>query len=73
MFSGSDTFDPSVWLSTGLDNYSNNFSKDELDLIRVWFPADLICFSVALYLRLPVRHIVSFAWFAYLSFARGGH
>jgi len=71
VFSGS--LDPSIWLSTGIENYVTNFIKDEVDLIRVWLPADLICFSVPLYLRLPVRHIVSFVWTAYLSFARGGH
>lgn len=71
VFSGST--DPSVWLSTGLNNYSTNFAKDEFDLIRVWAPADLVCFSVPLYLRLPARHVVSFVWTAYLSFARGGH
>ena len=71
VFSGSS--DPSVWFSSGLDSYTHNFSKDEFDLIRVWLPADLVCFSVPLYLRLPVRHIVSFGWTAYLSFSRGGH
>lgn len=71
VFSGST--DPSVWTSTGLDNYMTNFAKDEADLLKVWFPADLVCFSVPLYLRLPVRHVVSFVWTAYLSFARGGH
>jgi len=71
VFSGS--MDPSVWTSTGIENYQHNFAKDEFDLLRVWFPADLVCFSVPLYLRLPVRHIVSFVWTAYLSFARGGH
>lgn len=71
VFSGST--DPSVWTSTGIENYTNNFAKDELDLVRVWLPADLVCFSVPLYLRLPVRHVVSFVWTAYLSFARGGH
>ena len=71
VFEGS--LDPSVWFSVGWDNYLTNFSKDEFDAMRVWFPADLVCFSVALYLRLPVRHIVSFVWTAYLSFARGGH
>jgi hypothetical protein len=67
--------DPVVlqWLSTGLDNYRTNFAKDEADLIKVWLPADLVCFSVPLYLRLPVRHVVSFVWTAYLSFVRGGH
>jgi hypothetical protein len=71
VFTGS--IDPSVWVSTGIDSFVTNFSKDEVDLIKVWLPADLVCFSVPLYLRLPVRHIVSFAWTAYLSFARGGH
>ena len=71
VFSGS--VDPNVWASTGIENYTSNFAKDELDLVRVWLPADLVCFSVPLYLRLPVRHVVSFVWTAYLSFARGGH
>ena len=71
VFTGS--MDPSVWISSGLDSYTTNFAKDEFDLIRVWGPADLVCFSVPLYLRLPVRHIVSFVWTAYLSFSRGGH
>ncbi len=71
VFSGS--LDPSVWTSSGIETYQKNFAKDEFDLIRVWLPADIVCFSVPLYLRLPVRHIVSFVWTAYLSFARGGH
>lgn len=71
VFSGS--YDPAVWVSAGLDSYQTNFAKDEVDLIKVWLPADLVCFSVPLYLRLPVRHVVSFVWTAYLSFARGGH
>ena len=71
VFSGS--LDPGVWADTGLGNYQSNFAKDEFDLIRVWLPADLVCFSVPLYLRLPVRHVVSFVWTAYLSFTRGGH
>lgn len=71
VFSG--TSDPSMWISQGIVNYSANFAKDEFDLIRVWAPADLVCFSVPLYLRLPVRHVVSFVWTAYLSFSRGGH
>ncbi len=71
VFSGS--VDPNIWMSTGLNDYMTNFAKDEADLLKVWFPADLVCFSVPLYLRLPVRHSVSFLWTAYLSFARGGH
>ncbi|GAX20726.1 hypothetical protein FisN_7Hh036 [Fistulifera solaris] len=71
VFSGSSV--PAEWFASGIDTYQTNFVKDETDLIRVWLPADLVCFSVPLYLRLPVRHIVSFVWTAYLSFARGGH
>lgn len=71
VFSGST--DPGVWVSSGIENYQHNFSKDEADALKVWFPADLVCFSVPLYLRLPVRHAVSFVWTAYLSFSRGGH
>lgn len=43
------------------------------DVCRVWGPADLLCFSVPLWLRLPVRHVISFAWTAYLSFVRGAN
>jgi len=71
VFSGSS--DPSEWFSTGVDTYATNFGKDEADLLKVWLPADLICFSVPLYLRMPVRQSVSFLWTVYLSFARGGH
>ena len=71
VFSGSP--DPGLWVSSGWESYTTNFAKDEVDLLKVWFPADLVCFSVPLYLRLPSRHIVSFVWTAYLSFARGGH
>ena len=71
VFSGSA--EPSVWLGSGLQSYQTNFAKDEFDLLRVWLPADIVCFSVPLYLRLPVRHVVSFVWTAYLSFSRGGH
>jgi hypothetical protein len=45
----------------GSDSFQANFAKDEFfDLILVWLPADHICLSVPLYLRLPVRHVVSF-------------
>lgn len=73
VFHDGDALDPSAILASGLGKYSANFAKDEFDLLRVWLPADLVCFSVPLYLRLPVRHVVSFVWTAYLSFARGGH
>lgn len=71
VFSGMS--DPSAWFHNGVDTYTMNFGKDEADLLKVWLPADIICFSVPLYLRMPVRQSVSFLWTAYLSFSRGGH
>ena len=71
VFSG--LLDPSNWVSSGIDSFQINFAKDELDLIRVWLPANLTFFLVPLYLRLPVRQLVSFVWTAYMPFARGGH
>mmetsp|Transcript_31291 Transcript_31291/g.57303 ORF Transcript_31291/g.57303 Transcript_31291/m.57303 type:complete len:261 (-) Transcript_31291:215-997(-) len=67
----SKVWDVQEWVTTGLTNYSNNIRKDSWDVLRVWAPADIVCFSVPLWLRLPVRHIVSFVWTAYLSFVRG--
>ena len=71
VFSGS--LDPTVWFRTGLRQYQTNLAQDWVDMVRVWLPADLLCFSVPMYLRLPVRHAVSFAWTVYLSLLRGGH
>mmetsp|Transcript_10403 Transcript_10403/g.33413 ORF Transcript_10403/g.33413 Transcript_10403/m.33413 type:complete len:248 (-) Transcript_10403:30-773(-) len=69
VFSGQ--LDPPLWLSDGLRGYSANLRKDVSDVVMVWGPADLVCFSVPMWLRLPVRHVVSFVWTAYLSFVRG--
>jgi hypothetical protein len=67
----SSSWSASDWAKDGIGNYTKNFSKDVYDVVRVWGPADLVCFSVPLWLRLPVRHVVSFVWTVYLSFARG--
>jgi len=69
LFSGS--MDPSVWLDIGMSDYGTNFVTDEESCIMCWLPANLICFSVPLFLRLPARHAVSFLWTAYFSFMRG--
>ena len=52
-------------------NVQEKFSKDAAEVVKVWGPADALCFSVPLYLRLPIRHIFSFVWTAYLSLLRG--
>ncbi len=76
------TASPVAWVHSGLSSYSTNFKKDAYDVIRVWGPADLLCFSVPLYLRLPVRPFpgilfdfycypldyLSSTWFVFLFF-----
>jgi hypothetical protein len=51
----STAVDPATWCRNGVSAYVGNFRKDSWDVMRVWAPADLLCFSVPLYLRLPVR------------------
>ena len=47
--------------------YTSNFETDLPALFKCWGPADLVCFSVPLYLRIPIRHVVSFCWTIYFS------
>ena len=70
IFSGS--LDPSDWLNQGYCTWKNNFLQDQTRIMRVWIPANILCFSVPLYLRLPARHAISFVWTTYFSFLRGG-
>merc|ERR1712232_1388733 len=51
--------------------FLGNFAADFPALVKCWGPADLACFSVPLYLRIPIRHLVSFCWTIYFSFVRG--
>lgn len=67
----SDTWNMQDWVSTGVSKYQNNFSSDATATISVWGPVDVVCFSAPMYLRLPLRHVISFFWTAYLSFIRG--
>jgi hypothetical protein len=55
----------------GLEQYREGFPNDLPALLTCWVPADLVCFSIALHLRLPIRHIWSFFWTVYLSYFRG--
>ncbi|GHP06068.1 hypothetical protein PPROV_000481500 [Pycnococcus provasolii] len=65
------TWNPVDWVKDASAKYIKNFATDVKTMTMVWLPADIIIFSVPLYLRLPVRHVVSLAWTAYLSFLRG--
>ena len=66
-----ESMNPAVAVPRGLGLYKENFVTDNKAMLSVWLPADIIVFSVPLYLRLPIRHIVSLGWTAYLSFLRG--
>mmetsp|Transcript_27817 Transcript_27817/g.85346 ORF Transcript_27817/g.85346 Transcript_27817/m.85346 type:complete len:201 (-) Transcript_27817:777-1379(-) len=63
---------PDQWFGKGLTKYVTNFVPDQKAMLSIWLPADVVIFSVPLWLRLPTRHVISFFWTAYLSFLRGG-
>jgi len=67
-----ETWNPADWVVDGCTKYYNNCEKDLKMMFMVWFPSDIVLFSVPIWLRLPLRHVVSLAWTAYLSFLRGG-
>jgi len=68
---GKDGINPVAWVQNGVNKFWTNFWTDAPVLVKVWVPADILCFSIPMYLRMPVRHLISFAWTAYLSFLRG--
>ena len=65
--------EPKKWLDEGLTNCKKNWTSDAKDVCKTWGTADLICFSVPLYLRLPIRHVFSFGWTSYFSLIRGAN
>ena len=66
-----NSYNPVDWVINGCSKYANNFVTDNTKLLMLWGPADIILFSVPMYLRMPLRHIVSLGWTSYLSFLRG--
>ena len=48
----------------GLSKYKENWVVDQTAMVKVWLPADVVFFSGPLWLRLPLRHVVSFGWTA---------
>jgi hypothetical protein len=66
-----DCNSPTSCVSNGYGSYLDGFAADVPTLLMCWIPADLLCFSIPLHLRLPVRHVWSFVWHVYMSHARG--
>jgi len=65
------SWNPADWVIGGCTKYYNNFQKDFTAMFQLWAPADVILFSLPMWLRMPARHAVSFGWTGYLSFLRG--
>ncbi|GBG30088.1 Protein SYM1 [Hondaea fermentalgiana] len=57
--------------SAAFARWRTNFFEDNVGMSFFWFPADLVIYSVPVYLRLPLVHTVSFAWSCILSVFRG--
>ena len=65
------SWNPVDWVKDGCSKYYNNFAKDTYAMFCLWAPADVVLFSLPIWLRMPCRHVVSFVWTAYVSFLRG--
>jgi len=59
-------------VSEAMGTYKKNFFEDNFGMLFFWLPADVVIYSVPLWLRLPLNHTVSFAWCCIMSFVRGG-
>ena len=65
------SWNPVDWVKDGCSKYYKNFAKDTYAMFCLWAPADVVLFSLPIWLRMPCRHVVSFVWTAYVSFLRG--
>lgn len=65
------SWNPVDWVKDGCTKYYHNFRKDCTAMLMLWGPADVILFSLPIWLRMPCRHMVSLGWTSYLSFLRG--
>lgn len=59
-------------VARAMEKYKEKFWVDNLGMCGFWLPADLIIYSVPVWLRLPLNHAISFCWCTILSFYRGG-
>lgn len=59
-------------IARSFENWKTNFVSDNVGMMAFWLPADIVIYSVPLWLRLPLNHGISFAWCCILSIFRGG-
>lgn len=68
---GGAAFGTSNALVGAMRQYQQNFWGDNMAMWTLWIPADILIYSVPLWLRLPLNHGISLAWIMILSFMRG--
>lgn len=70
---GGDDFEIS-WsrVKSGLSKWRDNFFPDAAAMAMVFVPADILIFTVPMWVRLPLCHSIGFAWCLVLSAMRGG-
>lgn len=55
-----------------LRKWRGNLFQDNCLSMLFWIPGDALAFAAPIYMRLPLDHLISFAWTMVLSFLRGG-
>ena len=54
-----------------MKKYAGTFWIDNVGMLSFWVPADIVIYSVPIWIRLPLSHTISFIWTAVLSAYRG--
>mmetsp|Transcript_57268 Transcript_57268/g.159389 ORF Transcript_57268/g.159389 Transcript_57268/m.159389 type:complete len:248 (-) Transcript_57268:329-1072(-) len=58
--------------TSAMQSYGKSFFQDVFGMAAIYFPADILVYSVPMWMRLPMNHAISFGWTLILSFVRGG-
>ena len=56
-----------------MSKYKTTFWVDNIGMLAFWLPADIVIYSVPIWIRLPLSHTISFMWTAILSAYRGAY
>jgi len=73
MVQGHDWQNPAELLTSALIHYRHNFAADNMGYCAMWMPANLLIFSVPVWLRLPTSIGFNYVFTVILSHFRGGN
>lgn len=59
MLAEGKSWNPVDWVKDGCTKYYHNFRKDCTAMLMLWGPADVILFSLPIWLRMPCRYAES--------------